>query len=142
MEKTINKPAPKNKLGIVFGHKLNDMAEAITLLESKGYEAWVITWDRYSDRFVHTTYTQPTPESQGMDCMNLVLKSAELMFEKTKGRKIGAIANCHTIPTLWDFDLSLSQWKELFDFHNHKDYVNDVVQRRYKELYGAEDTNI
>ena len=141
MEKTTKKQT-KSKLGIVFGHKLDDMAHAIKALEDLGLEAWVITWDKYSDRFIHTTYSQPTPESQGMDCMNLVLKSTELMFEKTKGRKIGAIANCHTIPTLWDFDLSLSEWKALFDFHNHKDYVDDVVRRRYKELYGAEDTNI
>lgn len=123
------------KLGVVFGHKLGDMAHAVSKLERDGLDVWIITWDRYKDNFSefdYTIYSQPTPELQGMDCMNLVLASKDLLFSKVKKERIKTIINCHTIPSVWDFDLTTKEWKELFNFEAHKDYVDDVIQRRYK----------
>ena len=141
METTINKTT-KNKVGLIFGHKLDDMVHAIHKMETLGFEPVVVTWDRYGDKFDKIeTHTQPTPQSQGMDCMNLFLHSKDLAFTKLKRRKIGAVANCHTIPTLWDWNLTNSDWEKLFDFEAHSDYVDDVIQKRYKELYGTKDSN-
>ena len=138
---TTIKKTTKNNLGIVFGHNPSDMAHAIKALKDKDLEVWVITWDRYSDIFVDVqTYSQKTPENQGMDCLNLVHKSAELMFDKIKNRKVEAIANCHTIPTIWDFDLTTKEWKELFAFEpTEKDYADDLIRTRYTQLYGTKD---
>lgn len=134
MEKTTIKKTTK-KLGVVFGHKLDDMAHAIEKLERDGLDVWIVTWDRYKDKFQdYKVYTQSTPSHQGMDCMNLVLASKELLFSKVKKERIQTIINCHTIPSVWDFGLTTKQWQELFNFESHKDYVDDVIQRRYKEL--------
>ena len=63
-------------------------------------------------------------------------------FKKIGKKTIGAVANCHTIPVIWDWDLTNKQWENLFDFEAQRDYVDDIVQRRYKTLYGTKDTNI
>lgn len=136
------KKTTKSKVGLIFGHKLDDMAHAIHKVQSLGLEAVVVTWDRYSDKFNDVeTHTQPTPQNQGMDCMNLFLHSKDLAFTKLKRRNIGVIVNCHTIPTLWDWNLTNKEWETLFDFENHKDFVADVIQRRYEELYGTKDSD-
>ena len=121
-----------NKLGIVFGRKISDMKEAIKTLEGNGLDVWVITWDGLEDNFTQTTYTQPNVQKDGMDCMNAVLKSAELLFKKVGKKSIHSIANCHTIPTIWDFDLTTAEWKELFNIDwDTKDYVDDVIRAKY-----------
>ncbi len=141
---TTKKTTKSKKLGLIFGHKLGDMAHAVNKMETLGYEPVLVTWDRYKDNFNefdYTIWTQPTPSHQGMDCMNLFLKSKDLALTKLKRKSIGAVANCHTIPTLWDWDLTNKEWETLFDFELHKDYVDDVIQRRYKELYGTKDSD-
>ena len=137
------KKTTKNKIGLVFGHKADDMAAAITKMEYEmGLEPIIVTWPRYEHIFQgHTSYAQPTPENQGMDCINLFLLSKDLAFEKIGKRKIGAVANCHTKPTLWDWDLTNDQWKELFDFGKQMRYVDEIVEERYKELYGTKDSD-
>jgi len=140
MEET--KKTTKNKIGLVFGHKPDDMAHAITKMEMLGFEPMVITWPRYEYIFQgQTAYAQPTPENQGMDCINLFLLAKELAFEKIGKRKIGAVANCHTKPTLWDWDLTNEQWEKLFDFGKQMRYVDEIVEERYKELYGTKDSD-
>jgi hypothetical protein len=127
---------PKNKVGLVFGHKVEDMKESISKMESLGFEPVVVTWLRYDKEFPnHKTYSQATPPNQGMDCINLFLLSKELAFEKLGKREIGAVANHHTTPTLWNWDLSLSDWKKLFDFGPVKRNVSEVVVERYIEFF-------
>ena len=125
-----------NKIGLVFGHKIEDMNEAISKIEALGLEPIVVTWLRYDKEFPnHKTYSQATPPNQGMDCINLFLVAKELAFEKIGKKEIGAVANCHTTPTIWNWDLSLSDWKKLFDFGPEKRYVDELVNNRYNTLF-------
>ena len=136
------KKTTKNKIGLVFGHKADDMAHAIGKVQSLGLEPVVITWPRYEELFEGVeTHSQSTPENQGMDCINLFLLAKDLAFKSLKKRKIGAVANCHTKPTLWDWDLTNEQWEKLFDFGKQMRYVDEIVEERYKELYGTKDSD-
>jgi len=126
----------KNKVGLVFGHKPEDMQLAIKQMESMGFEPIVVTWLRYDTLFPnHKTYSQATPPNQGMDCINLFLMAKDLAFEKLGKREIGAVANNHTTPTMWHWDLSTSDWKKLFDFGPEKRYVHELVEERYNTLF-------
>jgi hypothetical protein len=113
----------------------------ISLMENKGYEPLLIGWEGYDIDSVES-YTQPLPTNDGMDCINLFLSAKDFGFKKIGKRTIGAVANCHTIPTIWDWDLTNKEWESLLDFEIQKDYVDDIVQRRYLQTYGTEDTNI
>lgn len=140
METTTKKTT--KKIGLVFGHKPDDMAHAITKMEMMGFEPLIVTWPRYEYIFQgHLPIVQPTPENQGMDCINLFLLSKDLAFKSLKGGKIGAVANCHTEPTLWDWDLTNKEWEKLFDFGVQKRYVKEIVEERYEELYGTKDSD-
>ena len=136
------KTTKSKKVGLVFGHKPDDMAHAIAKMEKLGFEAVVVTWPRYEDVFEgYEVHSQKTPETQGMDCINLFLHSKDLAFISLKKREIGAVANCHTEPTLWDWSLTNKEWDKLFDFGVQKRYVNEIVEERYKELYGTKDSD-
>jgi hypothetical protein len=130
-------------IGVVFGHKVDDMKESIKVFEDRGLEPVIITWPRYEGDFEgYEVHTQKTPESQGMDCINLVHHSVKLLFEVLDNSVIGAIANNHTRPIIWDWDLTNEEWKELLDFNpNQKTYVDGLIISRYEELYGIKDSD-
>ena len=46
---TTKKTTKSKKLGLIFGHKLGDMAHAVNKMETLGYEPVLVTWDRYKD---------------------------------------------------------------------------------------------
>lgn len=129
--------------GVVFGHKVDDMKESIKKMEDIGVEPIVVTWPRYENDFNgYEVYTQPTPPSQGTDCINLFSKSIELMWEVLDQRVIGAIANNHTRPTLWNWNLTREEWKTLLDFNpNQKVNVDELIEERYNQFYGTKDSD-
>ena len=143
---TKKKSKKQNRLltGVVFGHKVEDMHESIKKLEEIGVEPIVITWPRYADDFDgYEVHYQKTPEFQGTDCINLVSKSIELLWEVLGDRVIGAIANNHTRPTLWNWNLTKEEWKTLLDFNpNQKVNVDKLIEERYNQFYGTKDSDI
>lgn len=129
-----------NKIALIFGHKLDDMAHGIAKVEEMGLEPVIVSWPGIGDKFTqHENHIQATPQNQGMDCINLFLASKEFAWSKLKKRSIGAVVNCHTIPNLYDWKLTNDEWKLLFDFPSQKDYVDDIIKRRYKELFHKEE---
>jgi len=135
-------------IAVVIGHKVEDMKYMIDRYTESGCDVLLSTWPRYQNEFptigVGKGFIQKTPEKQGQDCLNLVLTALKLIFYAVpKDQKIRSIGNCHTHPITWDYDLTCEEWEKLFDIDpNTKDYVNDIVVRRYKELYGTEDSDI
>ena len=140
-KKTKEEPILSKPLGVVFGHKIEDMKVSIAKFEEEGLEPFIVTWPRYETSFEgYTTHIQKTPENQGMDCINLVHHSADFLFKLLKAyysdRVIGKIANHHTKPTIWEWDLTNEQWEDLFDFNpNQKVKVDEVVQSLRKLNY-------
>ena len=137
----------KKEISVVIGHKVEDMKYMIDRYTESGSDVLVSTWPRYADEFdleAGKGFVQKTPEKQGQDCLNLVLTALKPIFYAVpKDKKIRSIGNCHTHPIAWDYDLTCEEWEKLFDVDpNTKEYVNDIVVRRYKELYGTEDINI
>ena len=145
--KTKEEPIANKPLGVVFGHKVEDMKVSIKQFEKDGLEPFIVTWPRYENEFEgHTPHIQKTPENQGMDCINLLHHSADFLFKLIDAyysdRVIGKIANHHTKPTIWDFELLRGQWKDLFDFNpNLKVNADELINKRYETLYGIEDIN-
>lgn len=135
------KTLKSKKVGLIFGRKIDDIKSAIIELKRKGYEPVLFGWEGYDVDSIES-YTQSLPPADGMDCINLFLSAKDFAFKKIGKKTIGAVANCHTIPVIWDWDLTNKQWENLFDFEAQRDYVDDIVQRRYKTLYGTKDTNI
>lgn len=129
------------KIGLIFGRKVDDIKSAIIQMEKKGYEPVLFGWEGYDVDEVES-HTQPLPKVDGADCINLFLSAKDFAFSKIGKRTIGAVANCHTIPVIWDWNLTNKQWEELFNFEAEKDWVDDIVQRRYKELNGTKDSDI
>lgn len=143
MKKNKTKKVSRLLTGVVFGHKVEDMKESIKKMEEIGVEPIVITWPRYELDFEgYEVYVQKTPETQGMDCINLFSKSVEFMWEVLGDRVIGGIANNHTRPTLWDWNLQNEEWKTLLDFNpNQKRYVHELIEERYNQFYGTKDSD-
>jgi hypothetical protein len=57
-------------------------------------------------------------------------------------RVIGVIANHHTRPTLWNWNLKREEWKTLLDFNpNQKRYVHELIEERYNQFYGTKDSD-
>jgi hypothetical protein len=146
---TKKKSKKQNRLltGVVFGHKVEDMKESIQKMHDLGVEPIVVTWERYSQDFwgSEKVFVQKTPEFQGMDCINLFAKSVEFMWSiiEDDNRVIGAIANNHTKPTLWNWNLTNEEWKTLLDFNpNQKRYVDELIEERYNQFYGTKDSDI
>ena len=132
-----------NGLGVVFGHKVDDMKDSIAQFEKDGLDIVVITWPKYwLDFDGYEVHTQKTPINQGTDCIKLVKNSAELLFKVLNGRAIGKIANNHTVPTVWDWELLTGQWKDIFDYNAEvRVNANELITKRYETLYGIEDIN-
>ena len=65
-----------NGLGVVFGHKVDDMKDSIAQFEKDGLDIVVITWPKYwLDFDGYEVHTQKTPINQGTDCIKLVKNS-------------------------------------------------------------------
>lgn len=134
-------------IAVVIGHKVEDMKYMIEQYNNSDCDVYLSTWARYQDEFdceAGKGFIQNTPLNQGMDCLNLVLTALKPIFYAIpKNKKIKSIGNCHTHPIAWDYDLTCEEWETLFDIDpKTKEYVNDIVTRRYKELYGTEDSDI
>jgi hypothetical protein len=129
-----------NKIALIFGHKLDDMAHSIAKAEELNLQPVVVSWYGFDEKLSqHEVHIQATPQNQGMDCMNLFLASKELAWKKLKKRSIGVVFNCHTIAKMYDWELTNDEWKLLFDFPSHKRYVDDVILERYEELFKKEE---
>ena len=123
-----------NALGVIFGHKIEDMKASIQKFEEEGLDIVVITWPKYwLDFDGYEVHTQKTPINQGTDCIKLVKKSAELLFKVLEGRTIGKIANNHTVPTIWEWNLPNDEWKDLFDYNDEvRVNADELIQDRRK----------
>lgn len=144
--KTIVEEIEKD-IAVVIGHNVKDMQYMIEQYTNSNCDVLVSTWPRYQHEFELEEgkgFIQKTPEKQGQDCLNLVLTALKPIFYAIpKDKRIRSIGNCHTHPIAWDYNLTCEEWETLFDIDpNTKDYVNDIVVRRYKELYGTEDSDI
>lgn len=140
---TKKKTKVNKSVGVVFGHKVEDMKVSIERIEGLGLIPLIVTWPRYENEFDnYEVLIQKTPEHQGMDCINLVHKSAQLLFQNLGDRNIYVIANHHTKPTLWNWELTNEEWQSLFDFNpNQKRYVDELIEERYNQFYGIKDSD-
>ena len=127
-------------IGVVIGHKVEDMQYMIQKYQDNGLDVLVATWPRYQHEInlgAGKVFVKKTPEKQGMDCVNLVIEALDMIFYAIPNDSIIAqIGNCHTHPISYDYNLTCEEWKKVFELDkNSKEYVNDVVVRNYNNLF-------
>jgi len=134
-------------ISVVIGHDVPAMKYMIERYKESNCDVLVSTFERYADEFdleEGKGFIQQRPPMIGVDCLKLVLATLKPIFYAVpKDRTIQSIGSCFTEATTWDYGLTCEEWEKLFDVDpNTKDYVKDLIERRYKELYGTEDSNI
>ena len=134
-------------IAVVIGHDVPAMKYMIDRYTESNCDVLVSTFERYAEEFdleVGKGFVQQRPPMIGVDCLKLVLAALKpIFYAVTKGRTIQSIGSCFTEATTWDYNLTCEEWEKLFDIEpDTKEYVKDLIEKRYKELYGTEDSDI
>ena len=134
-------------IAVVIGWNPKEMQYMIDRYTESNCDVLVSTFERYAEEFdleVGKGFVQQRPPMIGVDCLKLVLAALKPIFYAVPNNtKIHSIGSCFTEATTWDYNLTCEEWEKLFDIEpDTKEYVKDLIEKRYKELYGTEDSDI